>query len=112
MYGKMPYSLLISMNTQQSLHNQKAKPERLEARISPELKIRLQYAADLQGSSLSEFVLRSAEKAANEVIQEQHVIQFTTEDSIAFANALLRPAKPNRMLVSAFKSYKKAVVSR
>ncbi len=112
MYVKLPYSKKY-MNTQQTItnKNQKEKPERLEARITKELKIRLQYAADLQGSSLSEFLLRSAEKMANEVISDHKIIKLTTEDSIAFANALLNPPEPNSKLRSAFKNFKKEVRS-
>ena len=87
------------------------RPERLEARVSRELKSRLQYAASLQGSSLSEFLLRSAEKAANEVIHESQIIQFSIEDSRAFADAIFSPPKPNSKLRSAYSDYKKEIAS-
>lgn len=100
------------MDMQQYVNNQKTKPERLEARISADLKKRLQFAADLQGSTLSEFLLRSAEKAANEIIQEHHIIKFTTEDSRAFADSIFNAPKPNSRLRSAFQDYKKDVTSQ
>lgn len=88
------------------------RPERLEARVSRELKMRLQYAAELQGSSLSDFLLRSAEKAANEVIHENQIIQLTTKDSRAFAEAIFTPREPNSQLRSAYRNYKKEVTSK
>lgn len=101
------------MNVPQSLTSyKKTKQERLEARVSPDLKMRLQYAADLQGSSLSEFLLRSAEKAANEVINDNQIIKLTTEDSRKFVNALFNPPKPNSNLKKALKNYKRAVSSQ
>lgn len=98
------------MSMQHSItNNQQTRQERLEARVSPELKRCLQYAADLLGCSLSEFVLRSAEEAANKVISERQIIKFTTEDSHAFVDALLNPPQPNSALRSAFESYKREV---
>lgn len=91
--------------------HQSERLERLEARISSELKVRLQYAARLQGSSLSEFLLRSAEKAAHEVIREHKIMKFSAEDSHAFVKALFHPAKPNKKLQSAYLRYKKEVSS-
>lgn len=92
--------------------NQSTKSERLEARVSPELKSRLQKAAELQGTSLSEFLSRSAEEAANDVIYEYQILKLSTEDSRAFVNALFNPPRPNRKLRSAFLDYKKEVSSQ
>ncbi len=61
--------------------------------------------------SVPEFVLRSAEAAANEVIREHQVITFTIEDSYAFVNALLNPPEPNSELRAAFEDYKRDVSS-
>ncbi len=92
--------------------NQQTRRERLEARVSPELKMRLQYAADLLDCSLSEFLLRSAEAAAKEVIREHQIIRLSTEDSRAFVNALLNPPEPNNKLRSAFANYQREVSSQ
>ncbi len=101
------------MNIQQAINNnQSTKAERIEARVSPELKKRLQYAADLQGSSLSEFLLRSTEKAANEVISERQIMKLTTEDSRKFVNAIFNPPAPNSKLKGAYAHYKKEVSSQ
>lgn len=101
------------MNLPQTINNnQSAKAERIEARVNPELKRRLQYAADLQASSLSEFLLRSAEKAANEVINEYKILRLAAEDSRKFVNAIFNPPKPNSKLKKAYANYKREVSSR
>ena len=46
------------------------KTSRLEARISAEDKELLKQAADLQGCSLTEFVVRSAQEAARKAVKE------------------------------------------
>lgn len=89
--------------------NQPVKSERLEARISPELKARLQKAVELRGSSLSEFVSRSIEEAANEVIRDHQMLTLSSQDSLFFMNAIVNPSKPNRRLKSAYARYKKEV---
>jgi len=53
---------------------QTARPARLEARISPDLKRRLEYAASLRGSTLTEFVVQSAQEAATRTIRENEVL--------------------------------------
>lgn len=101
------------MNIQQTIsNNHPAKAKRIEARVSPELKRRLQYAANLQASSLSEFLLRSAEKAANEVINEHQIMKLTAEDSSKFVNAIFNPPTPNSKLKQAYTNYKREVSSQ
>jgi uncharacterized protein (DUF1778 family) len=86
---------------------QTARPARLEARISPDLKRRLEYAASLRGSTLTEFVVQSAQEAATRTIRENEVLVLSERASIAFAELLLNPPGPNRELLAAAKRYKK-----
>lgn len=76
--------------------------ERLEARLSPEQKRLLERAAALEGRSLTDFVIASAQAAATETIQRYEVIALTARDSLAFADALMQPSAPNeRLLIAA-----------
>jgi uncharacterized protein (DUF1778 family) len=86
---------------------QTARPARLEARISPDLKRRLEYAASLRGSTLTEFVVQSAQEAATRTIRENEVLVLSERASIAFAELLLNPPGPNQELRAAAKRYKK-----
>lgn len=87
-----------------------AKRGRFAARISEEQKVLLQRAADLQGRSLSDFVIESAQRAAEAVIREREVITLSAEDSRAFAEAMLNPPEPNERLRAAFARYQEEVV--
>jgi len=89
-----------------------AKRERLEARISTEQKELLQHAADLQGRTLSDFVVESAQRAAEEAIRDHSIITLAAQDSRAFAEALLEPPMPNETLRAAATRYREAVQER
>src|SRR6266567_928363 len=108
MYGKSPYNLIkvISMNLQQISNNNVTKQERLEFRITKKQKILFQQAANIQGRSLSDFLASSAEKAAQEIIKENQVIQLSVEDSLSFASAILNTPTPNSNLKVAFNKYR------
>ena len=81
------------------------KPERLEARLTPEQKAILQRAADISGRSLSGFVISSAQAAAEETIRTHQVIELTARESEQFVNALLNPPPPNERLRAAAARY-------
>lgn len=80
--------------------------ERLEARISRDVKRSIQRAADLLGKSLTDFVVASSLEAATQVILQQEVLVLSRRDQDAFARALLKPAKPNAKLKAAAKRYR------
>jgi uncharacterized protein (DUF1778 family) len=83
----------------------KPRDERLEARISHDQKALFQRAADLQGRTLTDFVIASVHDAAIRVIEETQTIRLSAEDSQAFAEALLNPREPNARLKAAAKRY-------
>jgi uncharacterized protein (DUF1778 family) len=72
-----------------------AKRERLEARIDADQKALIERAAQLQGRSVSDFVLATVQEAASRVVQEATVIELSATASRRFAAALLDPAPPN-----------------
>lgn len=82
---------------------------RLEARITPEIKALLQKAADLEGRTLTDFVVASVQAEAHRVIQRHQVLQLSLEDSEAFVDALLNPPEPNDSLQSAALRYKQVI---
>ncbi len=84
------------------------REERLEARLTAEQKSLLQRAADLQGRSLSDFVIASAHDAALKAIKDVQAIQLGEADSRAFAQALLHPRHPNAVLRAAAKRYRES----
>ncbi|MBI3851522.1 MAG: DUF1778 domain-containing protein [Verrucomicrobia bacterium] len=79
--------------------------DRLEARVSPELKELLLDAAAMRGVTLSDFLINSAHDAAVQTVEQHKLIRLNREASIQFANALLRPPKPNARLRAAARRY-------
>ncbi|HLD17294.1 MAG TPA: DUF1778 domain-containing protein [Coxiellaceae bacterium] len=81
------------------------KAERLEARLSRPQKELIQHAAELQGRSITDFVISSSQEAAHAVIRDHKIITLTAEETKSFVNTLLGPAKPNAALKKAAKRY-------
>ena len=80
--------------------------ERLEARISLEQKALLERAAALEGRSLTDFIVASAQAASHETIRRYEVIELTARDSVAFAEALVQSPTPNERLRSAARRHR------
>jgi uncharacterized protein (DUF1778 family) len=84
----------------------RARAERLEARLTRDQKALFQRAAELQGRTLTDFLIASAHEAAVRTLEESQIIRLSVEDSRAFANALLSPRKPTEKLRNAARRYK------
>ena len=84
---------------------------RLEARISTELHAMLKRAAEIQGRTMTDFVVAAVQEAARTALEEADVIRLSIADQACFADALMSPAKPNAALKRAFQRHKKLVVS-
>ncbi len=82
------------------------KKERLEARLTPEQKKHIDHAAKIKGTSVSDFVVLSADQAALRTIREQEVLTLNERARKAFAKALLNPPAAGRRLLAAAKRYK------
>ena len=87
----------------------KVKPERLEARISREQKELFQRAADIQGRTLTDFVISSVQEAAKRAIQEHEMMILSVRDREVFVEALLNPPNPSDKLRSAAQRYKQKI---
>ncbi len=79
-----------------------AQTARLEARISPDLHTMLKRAAELQGSSVSQFVVAAVQKAAVQAIEDAELIRLSLADQRCFAEALCSPPPANAALKRAF----------
>ena len=85
------------------------KNERVEARLNPMQKRRIEHAASLKGTSLSDFMVSSAEDAAVRTIKEHEVWTLTDRDREVFVKALLHPPRPSPRMKAALKRYRKLV---
>ena len=68
-----------------------SRTARLEARIAPDALAVVKRAAELQGRSLSDFVVAASLESANRTIAETHVVRLAAEDQAQFAELLLNP---------------------
>lgn len=75
---------------------------RLEARLPPDVHALLKRAAELQGRTLTDFVVSAAHEAAQRTIAEADGIRLSLIDQTRFAEALLAPPAANRALNCAF----------
>jgi uncharacterized protein (DUF1778 family) len=85
---------------------------RIEARIAPEALVIVKRAAELQGRSVSDFVVAAAQDAARKTIEETQIIRLSVEDQRAFAAAILDPPEPAAALVRAAEAHRRLIRDR
>jgi uncharacterized protein (DUF1778 family) len=64
---------------------------RVEARISPDALAVVRRAAELQGRSVSDFLVAAALKDAHRTIEDAQIIRLCVDDQQRFADLLLAP---------------------
>jgi uncharacterized protein (DUF1778 family) len=89
-----------------------AKTYRFDARLNEEQKFLIQKAADLEGRTMTDFVLHSAEAAAERTIEKRAMLILTARETERFANALLNPPGPGSVLRKAAREYRKNLATR
>ena len=75
---------------------------RLEARISPHLHAMLKRVAELQGRTMTDFVVAAVQEAAQRALDQSEVIRLSLADQECFAQALMSPPQPSHALKRAF----------
>ncbi len=101
MYGNPPYKNSVS-NVASGV-----RQERLEARITREQKRLFQKAADLQGRTMTDFIVSSVQEVAMRTIQEWTVMALSERDREVFVASLLNPTIPTGRLAKAAERYKR-----
>jgi len=76
---------------------------RLEARLPNHVLTRLKRAAEIQGRTLTDFVVAAADEAACRAIEQTEIIRLSIEDQRQITKALLNPPMPKSALKRAFK---------
>jgi uncharacterized protein (DUF1778 family) len=66
----------------------------------------------LEGRTMADFVLRSAEAAAQRTLQERAMLILTARETEAFVSRILNPPQPGPVLRKAVRQYKAQVDSR
>jgi uncharacterized protein (DUF1778 family) len=83
---------------------QASRSARIEARIEPDALLVVKRAAQLQGHSVSDFVVAAAQEVAHRTIDETQIIRLSIDDQQRFVELLLKPP----VLAPALKRAKKA----
>lgn len=86
--------------------SESSRTARIEARIAPDALAVVKRAAELQGRSISDFVVAAAQAAAQRTIEETQIIRLSVEDQRVFAEAILNPPAPNAALKRAAEAYR------
>jgi len=88
---------------------EQTRTARIEARIAPDALVLVRRAAEIQGRSLSDFVVAAAQDAANRAIEEAQIIRLSVEDQRAFADAILNPPSPSPALLRAAEAHRELI---
>jgi uncharacterized protein (DUF1778 family) len=83
-----------------------ATTARLEARLPMEVMMRLKRASEIQGRTLTDFVVAAADEAACRAIEQTEIIRLSIEDQRQIAEAILNPPAPAKALKKAAKRHR------
>jgi uncharacterized protein (DUF1778 family) len=87
------------------------KDARLEARVTAEVHAMLKRAAEIEGRSLTDFVVAAASAAARQTIEQVEVIRLSRAGQEAFAAALLDLPKITPAMERAFANREHLITS-
>lgn len=89
---------------------QQTRTARIEARISPEMLNIVKRAAELEGRSVSDFVVAAAQEAARRTIEDSTIVRLSVEDQRRMLDVILDPPEPNDALRKAFDAHRRLIV--
>ena len=84
---------------------------RIEARIAPEALAIVTRTAEIQGRSVSDFVVAAAQEVAHRTIEETQIIRLSVKDQRAFAEAMLNPPPLAPAMERAIERHRKIVTA-
>jgi uncharacterized protein (DUF1778 family) len=85
------------------------RTSRIEARIAPDALAIVKRAAEIQGRSVSDFVVAAAQEAASRTIEETQIIRLSVEDQRMIAEAILNPPPPSPALQRAAEAHRRLI---
>jgi len=81
---------------------------RLDIRLNPQAKEKIEQAAIVSHQSVTDFVVTSLLRASEEALERQEMIRLTNRDRDLFLAALEADARPNRALRKAAERFKRS----
>ena len=85
------------------------KRDRMHLRLDAKTKRILERAAAYEETTITDFVLDNAVKAAERVIEARERITLSAADWDVFFDALVNPPEPNETLKSAVRHYRRQI---
>ncbi|MGA2868923.1 MAG: DUF1778 domain-containing protein [Verrucomicrobiota bacterium] len=83
--------------------------KRITARVSDSVRVTLEQAAELLGSTVNQFVVQTAYQEAQRVVERETVIRLSQKDARMVLSLFDHPPKPNKRLKDAIKVFKGTV---
>ena len=83
--------------------------ERITARVSKRVRVTLEQAAELTGSTVNQFLVQSAYQEAQRLVERESVIRLSQEGARKVLALIDHPPKPNKRLKDAAKAFKNTV---
>jgi uncharacterized protein (DUF1778 family) len=105
--GEKPYIFQQSENG--IMAHESIRTARIEARISPDALAIVKRAAEIQGRSVSDFVVAAAQEAAERTIEKTEIIRLSVEGQRVFAEAILSPPEPPAGLRKAAQNHRRLI---
>jgi uncharacterized protein (DUF1778 family) len=84
---------------------------RIEARIAPDALATVKRAAEIEGRSVSDFIVAAAHAAAQRAIEEAQIVRLSVDDQKRFAEAIINPPAPNDALRRAATAYRDLITN-
>jgi uncharacterized protein (DUF1778 family) len=86
--------------------------ERIDMRLSPEVKNLIEKAAQIKGLTITDFIVQNAVENAKQAIREHETWTLERPDAEIFAAALTNPVSLGPQLTGAAKRYKDRFLQR
>lgn len=77
--------------------------------MSNSVRVTLEQAAELLGSTVNQFVVQTAYQEAQRVVERESIIRLSQKDAEKILLLLDNPPRPNKQLKEAVKSYNSSV---
>ena len=84
----------------------KSQTARLEARLPAHVHAMLKRAAEIQGRTLTDFVVAASTEAARLTIETTDILRLSVDDQRFFAESILNPPEPTAALRQAFEKHR------
>ena len=84
----------------------KPQTARLEARLPVHVHAMLKRAAEMEGRTLTDFVIAASSEAARRTIEATEIIRLSVDDQRLFAESILNPPEPTAALYRAFDKHR------